>query len=360
MRIVFRVDGSSKIGSGHVMRCLTFASAFRKRGAQVDFVCREHDSHFCDLIQAQGYKVYRLLIPIFSDIIDHAAYADWLSVPWQIDAEETRKAISRGIKPKLLVVDHYAIDVRWENYLRPSVEQIFVIDDLANRVHDADFLLDQNLIENFKHRYDKKIPKDCISLLGPKYSLLHPIYQELRKTCKIRFGPIKRILIFFGGADPMNMTGMVLSAFISLKRFDIEVDVVINNSSPHIHSIFQQKAGLSNIHLHMNLSSLAPLIMAADLGIGACGISSWERLCLGLPSIVITIADNQHPIAKELHKLGLVNWVGSFDNVNEKIIVQTLDSLLLSGLDNEWSQQCFAQVDGGGLERVFERILLNE
>ncbi len=351
---LIRVDASTSIGTGHVVRCLTLANALAKKGADVSFICREHEGHLCDRIQEQGFAVHRLPAP--ADGFRAGAtpfHAVWLGAPWQEDAEQTGAAIrTLGVKPDWLVVDHYALDHRWEHALRPLVGRIFAIDDLADRIHDCDLLLDQNLVADIYTRYIGKVPADCSLLLGPEYALLQPIYAELHDRIPPREGPIRRILISFGGADSENLTGRALSAFLSLNRPDIDVDVVISDNSPYASEIRDQVAGHANIHLHGNLPTLAPLMAKADLAIGAAGTTSWERLCLGLPALVVTLAENQRPIADGLHRQGLVRWLGHKDEVTEQNIRQALAGLIEVGIDEEWSLRCKSSVDGKGVDRI--------
>ncbi|WP_067072658.1 UDP-2,4-diacetamido-2,4,6-trideoxy-beta-L-altropyranose hydrolase [Methanoculleus horonobensis] len=351
---VFRTDASHTIGTGHVIRCLTLANALAKKGAEVSFIFREHDGHFCDLIEEQGFIIHRL--PAADRKFEAPAtpaHAAWLGATWQEDADQTGSIIKTlGVKPDWLVVDHYALDSRWERALRPLVGRIFVIDDLADRAHDCDLLLDQNLFADMQTRYATKVPEDCHLLLGPEYALLQPIYAELHGRIPPREGPVKRILLSFGGADRDNLAGRALVAFLSLNRPDIDVDVVISDSSPYAPGIRAQAAGHANVHLHSNLPTLAPLMARADLAIGAAGTTSWERLCLGLPALVVTLAENQRPIADELQRLGLVRWLGHKDEVSEQSIRLALAELFEGSIDEEWSLCCRATVDGTGTKRV--------
>ncbi len=354
LQVIFRTDASRIIGTGHVMRCLTLAGALAKIGADVLFICREHEGHLCDLIEEQGFVVHRLPAPAsgFRAEAD-PIHAAWLGASWEGDAEQTGAGIKTpDVKPDWLVVDHYALDHRWESALRPLVGHIFAIDDLADRIHDCDLLLDQNLFADMQTRYAGKVPEDCRLLLGPDYALLQPVYAELHDRIPPREGPIHRILISFGGADRDNLTGRVLAAFLSLSRPDIDVDVVIPGTSPYGPEIQDQAAGHANIHLHSNLPSLAPLMARADLAIGAAGTTSWERLCLGLPALVVTLAENQRPIADGLHRQGLVHWLGHKEGVSEQSIRQALTELIEEDIDEEWSLRCRAAVDGRGVDRT--------
>ena len=354
LHIVIRTDASPAIGTGHVMRCLTLANALARKGVGVSFICREHEGNLCDLIEEQGFTVHRLPAPERGFEADATpAHAAWLGATWQEDARQTGAAIrTLGVKPDWLVVDHYALDYRWEEALQPLVGRIFVIDDLADRAHDCVLLLDQNLFADLQTRYAGKVPADCRLLLGPEYALLQPFYAELHDRIPPREGPVRRILISFGGADRDNLTGRALAAFLSLNRPDIDVDIVISGSSLYAPLIQDQVAGHANIHLHSNLPTLATLMARADLAIGAAGTTSWERVCLGLPTLVVTLAENQRPIADELHRLGLVRWLGHKDEVSEHGIRQALAELIEEGIDKEWSLRCRATVDGKGVDRV--------
>ncbi len=184
--------------------------------------------------------------------------------------------------------------------MRPHCRKIMVIDDLADRHHDCDLLLDQNLVANMVHRYDDKLPAHCGKMLGPKYALLQPLYSELYARTPPREGSVQRVLVYFGGADAGNLTGLAITAFLSLKRNDVALDVVLNTNGTHSETIRRQTHGQQNITLHSSLPTLAPLMVKADLSIGGGGATSWERCCLGLPTLVITLAENQKPIAAKL------------------------------------------------------------
>lgn len=354
MNIVFRSDASLSIGHGHVMRCLTLASALRDCGAAVSFVCREHDGHLCELIEERGFAVSRLPARTAGTRAeDTPGHAAWLGAPWQEDAEQTCAIMeASGAKPDWLVVDQYALDHRWESAMRSSVGRIMVIDDLADRVHDCDLLLDQNLVAQMETRYLDLVPVRCHLMLGPDYALLQPIYGQLRAGIAPREGPVRRILIFFGGVDSDNLTGRTLAAFLQLDRPDIEADVVVSAGSPHAVAIREQVAGHRNIHLHSGLPTLAPLMVKADLGIGGGGATSWERFCLGLPTLVVTLADNQRPVTENLYAQGLIHWIGDREQADLRTISESLARALELNSLRDWSSRCLQICTGQGVSRV--------
>ena len=363
MKAVFRVDASLRIGTGHVMRCLTLAKELRDRGAKCTFICREHEGHWVERIRQEGFNCIalgRITEVHETDDADEPvlAHADWLGASWHLDAQQTIQALGTEIID-WLVVDHYGLDKRWEDMLRPHAEKIMVIDDLADRHHVCDLLLDQNLVANFEARYQDLLPENCATLLGPQYALLQPEYAELHPRTPPRMGPVQRILIFFGGVDQHNLTGRAVAAFLRLKRDDIRLDVVVSSDCPHAAAIQELTQLHANIILHDALPSLAPLMLQADLAIGAGGATSWERCCLGLPSLVITLAENQKSIAAKLDKLSLVRWLGHYDAVTDDRLVDALQAVINEETLKNWSQACMTVTCGGGTRRVASVLSLN-
>ncbi len=359
MKVVFRVDASLEIGSGHVMRCLTLAHALRARRAKCLFICREHIGNLAALIRQQGFEVADLTtsgesVPFEADSPAHAA---WVGADWQQDAAQTLGAIGEEYAD-LLVVDHYGLDARWERTLRAGVMKILVIDDLADRQHDCDLLLDQNLVANLNSRYDGLLPAACARLQGPQYALLQPQYKELHDRIPPREREVRRLLAYFGAADSENLSSLVVEAFIAIAREDITLDLVINSASVHAGALRAQVRGSRHITLHENLPSLAQLMVHADLAIGAGGATSWERCCLGLPALVITVANNQKEIAAELHRQQYIEWLGHKDAVDRQTLQARMVELLNHGLVEGWSEHCLGLVDGRGVDRVVDMLLL--
>lgn len=364
MHIVFRTDASHQIGTGHVVRCLTLARGLRERGAYCRFICREHPGHLLGLIREQGFDAVALPCDSgkrgrFGKVAEpRLTHAEWLGADWRDDVEATRHALGETVAD-WLVVDHYGLDTRWESAVRPHCRKLLVIDDLADREHDCDLLLDQNLVADMEHRYDGKLSHRCGRILGPRHALLQSAYADLHRRTPPREGEIRRILVYFGGADTDNLTGLAIAAFLALQRDDISLDVVINSGSLHADVIREQIMEIPKATLNIHLPSLAPLMVQADLAIGAGGATSWERCCLGLPALVITLAENQKPIAAELHRQGLIHWLGHKDQVNVQALACELADIVGKGLKPVWSEQCQHLVDGRGAERVCNLLLLS-
>jgi UDP-2,4-diacetamido-2,4,6-trideoxy-beta-L-altropyranose hydrolase len=367
MKVVIRVDASIRMGMGHLVRCRTLASALRARGVAVHFVCRAHPGHQIDALRAEGYQVSALPAPPPADVRD-GDYAAWLGVSQQQDAVETLDALARhrelqsvavptgtDARADWLVVDHYGLSAEWQQMLRSSVSRILVIDDLANRDHDCDLLLDQNYAPDGADRYAAHVPTHAGLLIGPKYALLRPEYAEARRGLNRSFDQPNRVLVFFGGSDPDDLTGRALSALSQPGLADLSVEVVVGATNPHRESIIALATGRPNTQVHLPRPHLADLMSAADLCVGAGGATTWERCCLGLPSLVVSIAENQRASCKALAEAGLIDYMGHADR-------STIESIRASVLwltqDPERYRAMAAAsgrlVDGGGTKRVVD------
>lgn len=355
--IAIRVDASHEIGTGHFMRCLTLADALNQHNAQVTFVSRHLPEYLADTLTEKGHHLIMLKNDFNTKTIGDLAHSHWLGASQQSDAMECIQLLGHQ-QWDWLIVDHYALDARWELALKTLIKKVMVIDDLADRQHDCDVLLDQNFFLNLKERYTHKIPSNCIALLGPSYALLQPLYAKLHQSLVLKSTPIRRIFIFFGGVDNENLTSKTIDAFQKLKCTDITLDIVMTDKSPHFTSIKEQIGEDSNICLHSTMPTLAPLMYKADLAIGAGGATTWERLCLGLPSIVISIADNQKNVSTHLANAGLIKYLGSHKKVTAEEIYQALLLLIQTPSLSSWSAKCFEMCDGQGTLRVVDQLLL--
>ncbi|WP_243297590.1 UDP-2,4-diacetamido-2,4,6-trideoxy-beta-L-altropyranose hydrolase [Bacillus litorisediminis] len=327
MKAVFRVDASVEIGTGHVMRCLTLAERLRQKGAEIAFISRELPGNLNAFIESRGFFVHRLKKT--DDKIEKITnHSHWLSVDWKTDLYETIAILQKQNKINWLIIDHYAIDRHWEEKVWPFVKNIMVIDDLADRKHECNILLDQNYYKNYRKRYDGIVPHHCLKLLGPQYVLLRSEFKSVKLECKKRDGHIKRILIFFGGIDLTNETAKSLEAIRLLKREDIKIDVVVGSACPHKDQIKELCGVMPNVTYYCQVNHMADLMVKADLAIGAGGTATWERLFVGLPAITIITAENQENILTALHEAGAVWNLGKSSKVCSKDIASQVSYAL--------------------------------
>ena len=368
MKIAFRADASLQMGSGHVVRCLTLADALKARGADCRFISREHPGHLLAVIRQRGHEVTGLPAALpevstarslnASDLNQEPVHAAWLGCSWAADAQQTA-AILADLQPDWLVVDHYAIDQRWEEAIAPYCRKLLVIDDLADRAHKCDLLLDQNWFgANTGSRYREFVPQHCKCYLGPEYALLKPEYAQLRASMSPRDGAVRRVLIFLGGSDLTNQTGKVLTALMQPSFEHLCLDVVIGQNHPDIEGIAAQVTARPGTTLHQGLPTLAPLMVRADLMISAGGSTTWERMCVGLPAIVISLAANQTSTNVALMKAGYINFLGEMNDVSVSNIADAVQrSLANSEVLRMQSGLGQKLVPGVGARILCERLL---
>lgn len=349
MRVVIRADASLEIGSGHIMRCLTLANELRVNGAEVLFICKELEGNLIKLIGNQGFPVE--VLPVSSTSDGNLFHSSWLGSTQVEDATMCLKVLC-GKLYDWMIVDHYAIDERWESEIKPWVKNILAIDDLGDRTHICDALLDQNY-GSTQSKYESLVSEGTRLMLGSSYALLRRefLVQRERSLVLRASYTVERILIFLGGVDFKNDTSWVLDKVSELNiptlRF---VDVVLGPTSRNVLGVQKKLSSLDiSSRLSVGVTNMAELMAEADLCIGAPGSSSWERCCLGLPTVQLILAENQRQIGYQLNDAEaaiLVNSAGEF----EQAFMTAIDKLQLI------SQNAAKLVDGKGAARVREML----
>lgn len=310
----FRVDASVNIGNGHVMRCLNLAEGLRTLGVKCLFICRNIPGNLISFIRDRDFEV---------EILDYSTeetsskITDSLDFDGEKDSELTGK-ILEATRPHWLIIDHYHIDYKWQSVLKSLYKKLLVIDDLANRQHICDLLLDQNLGRKSED-YKSLVSQECQLLIGPYFALMNPIFADLRPYSleRRKDSTLKNILISMGGVDFDNVTAMVLN---ELKASSLDknskIKVVLGPHCPWIKGITDLSHSMPwETKILVNISNMAEIMANSDLCIGAGGITSWERCSLGLPSIIIEIAKNQSVACKALHKQGAAIFLGEKENI---------------------------------------------
>ena len=338
LTIAVRADASSMIGTGHVFRCLSVCDQLRE-SARIVFVCREAPGHLGDLLLSRGYELR--LIPNVEDA--------------QSDAAQTRKALAEFGPLDWLVVDHYKLDAAWERAMRAIARRVFVIDDLADRPHDADLLLDYTHAESSV--YDGLAPERALRLIGPRYVLLREEFFGGPRPQRTH-DRVSRLLVTLGGNDPIGMTGRVLEAVDSPEFANLLVDVTVGSSNVRIAEIRAAAERAPNVRLHVQCDYVAELMRGADLCVGAGGLTSWERCYLGLPTLIVILAENQRAFVADLDGLGAVRSLGDGEALTP---LRLRDALAAAMADAEWRRRSAAigcaLVDGLGTSRVVQALL---
>lgn len=276
------------------MRCLSLANVLRARGAEVWFACAALTASLASILGDEGH---RLMQP--SDLARQTW--DWL------------------------VVDHYALDEHFESSMRRAATNILVIDDLANRRHECDVLVDQNLYEGMNERYIGLVPPHAKTLVGPAYTLLREEFARSRSIVH-REGPIRTLLVCFGGSDPTDETTKVLEALRKCARAGLRVKVLTGPASKRRTELQALAEQIPGVDLVNRNDSVASLMLQADLAIGGGGSMTWERCCLGLPALVVAVAPNQVEGARTLHNRGYLKYLGAAQDVSIELIASEIEA----------------------------------
>lgn len=308
MKIAFRADASLQIGTGHVMRCLTLADALAARGADCQFICRVHEGNLIEFIRGKGYIAHALPIareastgstaPGPAASTPDLVHRHWLGATQAQDAEACTPILAAQ-GPDWLIADHYALDARWERALAQHYRKLMVIDDLADRPHACDLLLDQTFGRDAAD-YRPLVPTDCRLLCGSQYALLRPEFAALRPySLQRRVRPaLRELLITMGGVDKDNATGQVLQALRACPLpTDCRITVVMGATAPWLEEVRTQAQDMPwSTRVLVGVSDMAQLMADSDLAIGAAGSTSWELCCLGVPNLLVCTAANQRTV----------------------------------------------------------------
>lgn len=342
------------------MRCLTLADALKKHGHRCLFISRSHPGNLIAQVVLRGYQIAEL--PCSNDFktldTEAPAHAAWLGIDWQTDAEQTQ-VVLEGLDVDWLVVDHYALEQRWQQQLQPCYQKLMVIDDLADREHRCHLLLDQTYGRKAE-TYRSKVPASTELLTGAEYALLRPEFAEQRQASFARRGDssLKRLLINLGGVDKDNITSRVLHALAqSSLPSDCAITVVMGATAPWIDRVTELACSISwQVDVKTNAANMAELMCESDLAIGAAGSTSWERCCLGLPTIMVVLADNQKTIAEQLQQAGAAMVIMELAQLDQKLPMMVKQLATQAQCLTAISQQARQVTDGAGVLRVVERM----
>lgn len=336
------------------MRCLALADCIKNQGGRAHFVCSETTADTERRIERGGHSLSRIVIQHSAALADAAWDRAIDDHPAQRSDAAHSLAVAADPRADWVVMDHYALDRTWSSAIRPSA-RVLVIDDLANRPHDCDILLDQTFGRS-TDSYSDLVPQGTDILVGSAFALMRPEFSVARKASlarKARIAPPERILISLGMTDPDGLSASMLDHVLAADD-TINIDVVAGSMSPglsRLHAVAQRNA---RVRIHIDVTDMAELMQCADLAIGAAGSTSWERCCLGLPSLTLVLAENQRLIGSHLesagaHRLAPDPASPAFTNALSEILQDHAGRM-------EMSRRASMLVDGLGTQRVYDAM----
>ncbi|MEL7465961.1 MAG: UDP-2,4-diacetamido-2,4,6-trideoxy-beta-L-altropyranose hydrolase [Pseudomonadota bacterium] len=342
LRIAVRADASQKIGTGHIFRSMAAMERWRDGGGGCVFVCRSDEGHLMDFIAAAGFPVRAIDAPEDDALADARAFA--LAVREEGGADA-------------IWVDHYSLDRRWERAARDAADAMLAIDDLADRPHDADIVVDAGRDPSRAADYDGLLAPEADLLLGLHYVLLRREFTDCTPPPPRSEGAVGRLLVTLGGNDPLNATGLALDAFDHPAFAAVEIDVTIGTANPRLTALAARAAALPNVTAHIQHGRMSDLMAAADLCLGAGGTTSWERCYMGLPTVGLVLADNQTAFMAELEALGVARNLGWANTMDAPALREAMLAAMANG---PWrakaSRKGGALIDGKGVERTLDAL----
>jgi len=349
---VIRVDSSLKIGSGHLMRCLTLANELRRFNWQCHFICMDTSDNGRETVIAAGHSLHLLEVDAVSKKYRH----DDSVVNVEFEAKDASKVIAviSPLSCDLLIVDHYGLGVVWESALEKFCNSIFVIDDLASRNHICNILLDQTYGRTIAS-YGERVANGTRIICGSDFALLRPEFtgyrsESLRKREQCQ-NP-KNIFISLGGADPGNLTLAILKN-IAISSNEKEVILAVSSNFPGLRRLRKYQETVTWLRIECDVKNMAEHMLWADLAIGSGGVTSWERCCMGLPSVVIQIANNQASVIKALEMKGAAIVIEEPSDIPSAIL-----RLIDTSTYQDMAKKAFSLCDGLGVTRVVKHLIM--
>ncbi|MCK9294050.1 MAG: UDP-2,4-diacetamido-2,4,6-trideoxy-beta-L-altropyranose hydrolase [Desulfobulbaceae bacterium] len=344
-RLIIRADADSRMGTGHVMRCLALAQAWQEQGGSV---------LLAGLIMGDSLKerLVRQQVELH-DLGGGGQACDDMS--WLTDLQKQQ---SKEDEWRWLVLDGYHFECDYQRRLRRAGMKLLVIDDYAHLPqYDADLLLNQNA---GSERLNYKVPQKTMLLRGSRYALLRREFRDLRRGEKADpAGQAGHILITLGGADPDNVTLKVIESLQQLELPAMQAKIIVGPANPHLAFLQEsmQHSGLQ-AELLTGVHDMVPLMQWADVAITAGGSTCWELAYLGVPSLVITLADNQRGVAEIMAAAG----AGLDCGWHHELQPHTLTRLIKELCGDQRQRVAMSRagrslVDGQGAVRVVECMM---
>lgn len=346
MKVIIRADASAALGLGHLKRCLSLAQALRGQGAEVTLAWRHINLDCGPMIEAAG---------VSSVCIGNG----------QVTGElfDARDLLSATNGASLIVADHYALGERWHRAVRANTNaRLAAIDDLADRTLAVDIAIDPNFSADPAAKFAGLLPANARLLAGPEYALLSPAYAEAPR-CRMHEtaheptrDPVRSIGIFMGGTDAAGLSAVALDALEQI-GFPGGIEIATTQGNPHLAALRARVASRPLLTITLDQPDLADFFARHDLQIGAGGGATWERCCIGAPTLAVIAADNQRPVLLPLQQMGVLRVIADEPPTAAAIATATRELMANPALRRSLSTRAMALVDGRGAQRVATALL---
>ena len=305
LKVAFRTDVTATIGTGHLSRCLALAEALHSHGTSCTFVFAADAE--CMVPPTTGHAERRL--------------STGAGTAWERDAEATLAVLDPATD--WVVLDHYGLAASWESVLRRSGHRLLVIDDLDDRPHDCDLLLDQAFGRLADH-YAGRVPADCSLLLGPSFALLRPAFARAHGTGGFPSAPY-RIHLFLGSGAPIGSLPRL--ACLLLENFaSVTVAAVGRAIEDEMTDLGRRFAG--RITWQLSVDDMAAHMASCNVAMGSPGVATWERACVGLPAAIMATHANQIAILGRLDHAGFARYLGEAWALSDESFVRGAGAFL--------------------------------
>ncbi|MFH0473988.1 UDP-2,4-diacetamido-2,4,6-trideoxy-beta-L-altropyranose hydrolase [Kluyvera ascorbata] len=363
---IIRVDASTWIGTGHFYRCLNLAIGFMKCGYKVTFLCRYIPSVLVSILAKHKIEMIELVHK--NDLTNgeeniQCPHGKWLHLSYQSEILESTEVIKNYLANNkldqldVILIDHYAIEQQWQNKIKCYSRLLVQIDDLADRCHATNLLVDQNFFRNLSSRYENLVDKSVDLLLGPSYALLNHKFALLKENLQHYSDRYENgwIVVFFGGVDYTNETEKAIDGLLSCIDSRITLDVILGGTNPHQQRLKNKYYKNENVHINVQVDNMAERLARSFLFVGAIGSTTWERCTLAVPAIVVSVAENQNDLASSLQDYRSHLFIGQMNKVTEQDYAQAYNNLSFSELQI-MSDISANLTDGLGVERVINKV----
>lgn len=356
MNIIIRVDIHPKIGMGHLMRCLKLLSYIDNNVNKITFICKKYKNLINSNMLNEIYKkitnkYYINFIEIENDYyINIEDMTTWLGESYEKDCIKTIKLLNQE---SYLIIDHYAIDIKWETMIKKYVKKIIVIDDFIKRKHYCDTIINCN-ITNPK-LYNNLLNKNCKMLLGMEYALIGKDFfiQDIRKR------EYNRISIFISGSDNTDETSKIIKSckIINSKYNNRYIfDVIVGGLNTNYSYIKSFCDNNNRFNLFYNIDNMSYVLNKSYISIGTLGQSLFERMALKIPSIMISIVDNQKYLIDTLIKSNTFIFLGNIPLQYDKILEKNINKLNNSDIYKEKQINCEKNIKDIKINNLFKNI----